>query len=201
MSPLKLGVLALQGDFQAHIKALARLDQHAAAPRKPEAIAELDGLVMPGGESTTLLKLMDYDPDWRSALTRFHREGRAILATCAGLILCAREVTDPPQESFAFFDAVVARNGYGRQLESFECQGAWEEDGSPLEMVFIRAPRITEIGPYATVLARRGDEPVLIAQGRALGAAFHPELTDDLALHARFVGLARESSRERTSEA
>ena len=185
----RIGVLALQGDFGAHIAAFGELGVDAREVRRPDELAGVNGLVMPGGESTTLLRFFDYEPRWRPALDRYREEGGAILGTCAGLILLAAEVLNPPQPSLGFLDVAVERNGYGRQIHSFTAEGSWS-DGSPLEMVFIRAPRIVRVGPHTEVLARHQEEPVLIREGRILAATFHPELTEDRTLHRRFVEIS-----------
>jgi len=186
----RVGVLALQGDFAAHRRALASLGVETLEVRRSRQLAELDALVIPGGESTTLLRLLGHEPEWWPALEAFHRDGRPLLGTCAGLILLAKEVTGPAQRSFGFLDVTVARNAYGRQIDSFETTGRWE-DGRPLEMVFIRAPRITRVGDDVDVLARHDDVPVLVRQGRVLGASFHPELTADPGVHRELRSLIR----------
>jgi 5'-phosphate synthase pdxT subunit len=182
-----VGVLALQGDFAAHERLLRGLGADVREVRRPRGLEGLDGLVVPGGESTTLLRHMDYEPSWWEALAGFHRRGGALFGTCAGLILLAREVT-PEQRSLALLDVAVERNAYGRQVDSFEVTGTWR-DGRPLEMVFIRAPRIVAVGPGVEVLAEHGGEPVLVAEGRVMAASFHPELTSDGGVHERFLGL------------
>jgi pyridoxal 5'-phosphate synthase pdxT subunit len=197
---MKIGVLALQGDFAMHARALARCRDRDGSPvevvevRKPEQLEELDGLIIPGGESTTLLKLMDL---WGfvPALEKFHGAGRPIFGTCAGLILLAREVTSPPQFSLGFIDVGVERNAYGRQRESFEAQGTAELDGrrAPVEMVFIRAPRIRRVGAGVQTLVRHGDEAVMARQGSVLVATFHPELTDDRTVHEYFCRMVAEA--------
>lgn len=191
---MKIGVLALQGDFALHGRALARVRRDEAVEsvevRKPAQLDGLDGLIIPGGESTTLLKLMDHWGFW-PALQKFHADGKPIFGTCAGAILVAREVDNPRQPSLGLIDIDVERNAYGRQRESFETEG--EADlGQPaqLEMVFIRAPRIRRVGPGVRVLARHKDEPVMVRQGDVLVATFHPELTDDAAVHDYFCGMA-----------
>lgn len=192
---MKIGVLALQGDFALHVKALARCGPavEVVEVRKPEQLDGLDGLIIPGGESTTLLKLMD---TWRfvPALEKFHADGKPIFGTCAGLIVTAREVTNPPQLSLGLIDVGVERNAYGRQRESFETRGTAVLDGrpAPVEMVFIRAPRICRVGPGVQTLARHGDEPVMARQGTVLVATFHPELTDDPTVHEYFCRMIRE---------
>jgi 5'-phosphate synthase pdxT subunit len=210
--PLRIGVLALQGDFALHARALRRCGGAGGDPpsgeagdaraievvevRKPEQLDDLDGLVMPGGESTTLLKLMDA---WGfvPALEKLHAAGTPIFGTCAGLILLAREVTKPAQFSLGFIDVEVERNAYGRQRESFQAAGTAALDARPvpIEMVFIRAPRIRRVGPDVTTLARHGDEPVMARQGTILVATFHPELTDDTTIHRYFCRMVAEARR------
>jgi 5'-phosphate synthase pdxT subunit len=183
---VRVGVLAIQGDFEAHSRALASLGADALEVRRPSELDGHRGLVIPGGESTTLLRFMEYEPEWWAGLRRFHARGGAFFGTCAGAILLAREVLNPAQRSLALLDVGVERNGYGRQIDSFEAIGDWS-DGSPLEMVFIRAPRIGRVGPGVEVLARLGTEPVLVRQGRIIAATFHPEMTSDLSVHRRFL--------------
>ena len=194
---MKTGVLALQGDFAQHAKALARCGVEAVEVRKPEQLADVDGLIIPGGESTTLLKLME---EWGfvPALERFHTEGRPIFGTCAGLILLARDVDNPKQFSLGFIDVGVERNAYGRQRESFEARGSASLDGrvAPIEMVFIRAPRIRRVGASVQTLARQGDEPVMAREGSVLVATFHPELTDDPTVHEYFCAMVKKARAE-----
>jgi len=184
---LRIGVLALQGDFALHVKALARCGVEAVEVRKPEQLADVDGLVIPGGESTTLLKLMD---EWHfvPALEKFHAAGKPMFGTCAGLILLARDVQHPRQFSLGLIDVDVERNAYGRQRESFEAHGTAMLDGTPtpIEMMFIRAPRIRRVGEGVEVLARQGGDPVMVKQGTVLVATFHPEVTDEQAVHRYF---------------
>jgi 5'-phosphate synthase pdxT subunit len=183
---VRIGVLALQGDFARHAQALTRLGVEAPEVRTPDQLAGLDGLVIPGGESTTLLKLMG-EP-FPPALRAFHAAGRPIYGTCAGLILLAREVVGPTQPSLGLLDATVERNAYGRQRESCEVETEARLDGTPvpLRMVFIRAPRILRVGPGVRTLATWRDEPVLAREGTLLAGTFHPELTDDLTVHRYF---------------
>ncbi|PYN93267.1 MAG: pyridoxal 5'-phosphate synthase glutaminase subunit PdxT [Candidatus Rokuibacteriota bacterium] len=203
---MKIGVLALQGDFEAHAKALSRVDASGALGepvesvevRKPGELADLDGLIIPGGESTTLLKLMT---DWgfMPALAEFHAKGRPLFGTCAGLILLARDVERPRQPSLGLIDVGVERNAYGRQRESFEARGVAELDGAqPVEMIFIRAPRIRRTGGGVTVLARHGDETVMAREGHVLVATFHPELTDDTAVHSYFCRMVERARSQRS---
>ena len=187
---MRIGVLALQGDFALHAAALRRAGAEPVEVRKPEALADADGLILPGGESTTLLHLMDAW-DFGPALRRFHEVGRPVFGTCAGLIVLAREVESPRQASLGLIDVTVERNSYGRQRESFEAldapeAGAGLDGAGPLPMIFIRAPRIRRVGPGVEVLARHAGEPVLAREGRVLVATFHPELTDDLTVHRYF---------------
>jgi 5'-phosphate synthase pdxT subunit len=189
---VRVGVLALQGDFAAHRSALGRLGVEAPEIRKPEELAGLDGLVIPGGESTTLLKLMgDAFP---TAVRALHAAGTPIYGTCAGLILLAREVRAPRQPSLGLIDVTVERNAYGRQRESFSAQGEAVLDGprQPLEMVFIRAPRITRAGTGVETLAKRGQDPVLVRSGHLLAATFHPELGHDPRIHQLFIDMVRQ---------
>ena len=200
MPHLTIGVLALQGDFAMHEAALARVGGVVTRQvRKPEDLDGLDGLVMPGGESTTLLKLMDA---WGfvPALEKFHAEGHPIFGTCAGLILLARDVDRPKQFSLGLIDVGVERNAYGRQRESFVAHGSAQLDGQtrPLEMVFIRAPRITRMGREVQPLAEQGGDTVMARQGSILVATFHPELTTDPGVHEYFCRMvASAAARER----
>jgi len=187
---MRIGVLALQGDFALHARALEKCGVEAVEVRKPAELDDIDGLIMPGGESTTLLKLMDAW-DFVPALEKFHSAGKPIFGTCAGLIVLAREVESPKQFSLGLIDVTVERNAYGRQRESFEASGTVRLDKDPiqLEMVFIRAPRIRRVGPGVEVLAEHGGEPVMARQERVLVATFHPELTDSTAVHRYFCDL------------
>ena len=186
---MRIGLLALQGNFAAHAAALRALGAESVEVRHVAALAELDGLIIPGGESTTLLNLMRDEP-WFDGLRAFHDAGGAMFGTCAGAILLSRVVTDPEQPSLGLLDAEIARNAYGRQVDSFEEEIRLDGDPEPLRAVFIRAPRFGAVGPAVAVWARRGDEPVLVRQGQVMASTFHPELTDDPRLHARFLELA-----------
>ncbi|MGH7278654.1 MAG: pyridoxal 5'-phosphate synthase glutaminase subunit PdxT [Candidatus Rokuibacteriota bacterium] len=190
--PLRIGVLALQGDFARHRAALEKCGAETVEVRKPEQLDDADGLVIPGGESTTLLKLMEA---WGfvAALEKLHASERPIFGTCAGLILLARDVEGPRQFSLGFIDVGVERNAYGRQRESFETPGTacLASRPTPLQMVFIRAPRIRRTGPGVETLAAHRGEPVMVRQGSVLAATFHPELTDDPAVHRYFCEMVQ----------
>lgn len=189
---MKIGVLALQGDFAMHRKALDRIGVDSVEVRMPRDLDQVAGLIMPGGESTTLLKLMDAW-DFVPALEKFHAAGKPIFGTCAGMILLAREVQSPAQASLGFIDLTVERNAYGRQKESFEAEGSGDlgQGPRPIKMVFIRAPRIRRMGPDVIPLAEHRGECVMARQGTVLVGAFHPELTDDPSVHQYFAGMVR----------
>jgi 5'-phosphate synthase pdxT subunit len=191
---MRIGVLALQGDFALHARTLEKCGVEAVEVRKPVELNGVDGLIMPGGESTTLLKLIDAW-NFAPALEKFHSAGKPIFGTCAGLIILAREVESPKQFSLGLIDVTVERNAYGRQRESFEASGTVRLDKDPiqLEMVFIRAPRIRRVGPGVEVLAEHGGEPVMARQDRVLVATFHPELTDSTVVHRYFCDLVERS--------
>ena len=188
---MRIGVLALQGDFALHAAALRRAAMEPVEVRKPGALDGVEGLILPGGESTTLLHLMDVW-DFGPALRAFHASARPLFGTCAGLIVLAREVEGPRQPSLGLIDVTVERNSYGRQRESFEAEtpAALGDGSEPLRMVFIRAPRIRRAGPGVEVLARHAGDPVLAREGAVLVATFHPELTGDLAVHRYFYRMA-----------
>ena len=185
---MKAGVLALQGDFAAHARALRGLGAEVGEVRRCAALDDLDALVIPGGESTALLKLMEDEP-WFDAIRGFHARGGALLGTCAGAILLARRVV-PEQPSLGLLDATIARNAWGRQAQSFEA--VVDVEGAATPGVFIRAPRIVDVGPGVEVVARFGGEPVAVRQGCLLAATFHPELADAPALHRMLLAHARE---------
>jgi len=191
-----IGVLALQGGFALHRRALDSIEVPSAEIRMPQQLEAVEGLIMPGGESTTLLKLMDAW-DFVPALETFHREGKPIFGTCAGLILVAREVSSPAQFSLGLIDIAAERNAYGRQRESFETtlDADLGEGPRPVKAVFIRAPRIRRLGPTVTPLATRDGECVMAREGSVLVAAFHPELTDDTSVHRYFADIVRRRSR------
>jgi len=189
-----VGVLALQGDFAAHRRALARLGAASVAVRKPADLAGVDALVLPGGESTAMLRGMDRDR-LEAPLADFIRSGRPVLGTCAGAILLARRVRNPPQRSFGALDIDVERNGYGTQIDSFSAPLEAEGPLTGLLGVFIRAPRIRRVGPDVTVLARERGEPVLVRHGPIWAATFHPELTDDDRVLRAWLGEPAENAR------
>jgi pyridoxal 5'-phosphate synthase pdxT subunit len=187
----KVGVLALQGDFAAHGAALERAGAEPVFVRERSQFADLDGIVIPGGESTTMLKLLHYD-ELFEALMEFGRR-KPVFGTCAGAILLASDVSHPAQESLGLMDLSVERNGYGRQIDSRVAEIDPDPDFArrtapgKLEAVFIRAPIIRRIGSGAKVLARYAGDPVLVEQGPHLVATFHPELTADLRVHELFL--------------
>lgn len=191
-----LGVLAIQGDFEAHANALHEVGAEVVLVRRPEQLADVDGLVIPGGESTTFLKFLERD-GFLGALQEFVRN-KPSFGTCAGCILLAKEVLHPSQPSLGVLDASVERNAYGRQIDSVIESADTKLDGGPLEMVYIRAPRIVKTGPEVKVLAERDGFPVLVEQGKVLAATFHPELSADRRVHARFVELVRRHAAERS---
>jgi 5'-phosphate synthase pdxT subunit len=186
----RIGVLAIQGDFAAHSQALQDAGADAVEVRKTSELAGLDGLILPGGESTTFLKFLERDGLLES-LQRFVAEKPAF-GTCAGCILLARNVSCPPQQSLAVMDISVERNAYGRQIDSAIRTSETKLPGGPLEMVYIRAPRILRVGPGIEVMAERDGFPVLVREGRLLAATFHPELSSDRRVHRLFVEMVRE---------
>jgi 5'-phosphate synthase pdxT subunit len=184
---MRIGILAVQGDFREHAAMLRRLDAEPVEVRKPEQLEDLDGLVIPGGESTAIMRLVRIY-GLEEALRRFERP---VFGTCAGMILLDRN-------HLGLVDVSVRRNAYGRQVASFEADLVLEGEDVPLRGVFIRAPRVAEAGPGVDVLAEHDGEPVLLRDGRFLVASFHPELTDDTRVHELFLELVREESSVRT---
>lgn len=184
---MRIGILALQGAFREHRRAFARLGVDAVEVRLPRQLEGVDGLVIPGGESTTMAKLMvSYGLD--DAIVAFHRSGGAVWGTCAGAILVAREVLGrADQPRLGLLDIGVARNAYGRQVASFEADLDIVGLSRPFRGVFIRAPRIVEVGPRVDVLARHDGRPVAVAGDRVWATVFHPELSRDDRLHQRFL--------------
>ncbi|MFE6102710.1 pyridoxal 5'-phosphate synthase glutaminase subunit PdxT [Streptomyces laurentii] len=187
-----IGVLALQGDVREHLIALAAADAVARPVRRPEELAEVDGLVIPGGESTTISKLATLFGLMEPVRKRI-ATGMPVYGTCAGLIMLADKILDPRsgQETFGGIDMIVRRNAFGRQNESFEASIAVRGIESPVEGVFIRAPWVESVGAEAEVLAEHGGHIVAVRQGRALATSFHPELTGDHRIHALFVDMVR----------
>jgi len=200
---MKIGVLALQGGFNLHDERLQELGTEPFLVKKASEISGLDGLVIPGGESTTLLKLAD--TELRKKIASSVHEGLPLFATCAGLIFVSKKVESPHQESLGLLDVDVKRNAYGRQVDSFiESQLAWTQSGqqflkvinkqgeqnSICEAVFIRAPRIVRTGPAVEVLMKHDNDPILVRQGNILGATFHPELSAQaMVVHQGFLAL------------
>ena len=188
----KIGVLAVQGNFREHAAMLRRLGAEPVEVRKRGELEGLDGLVIPGGESTAIGRLIRLY-GLEEAIRSFERP---VLGTCAGMILLARDAVDgvPGQPLLNLVDVVVRRNGYGRQVWSFEADLALDGEEEPLRGIFIRAPRVEHAGPEVEVLAELDGDPVLLRQGRFLVAAFHPELTDDGRVHERFLELVEEET-------
>jgi 5'-phosphate synthase pdxT subunit len=183
---VKIGVLAVQGDFAAHATMLRRL---GAEPVEVRTAADLDGcagLILPGGESTTQLQFLQEEGLY-PAIKKFAAEGRGVFGTCAGAILLANEVLHPPQDSLGILDMTVLRNGYGRQVASDIFFGDSKLADEPLEMVFIRAPVIERVGDRVEVLAEYAGKPALVQDGKVLAATFHPELTEDATVHEHFL--------------
>ncbi|MEN3330739.1 MAG: pyridoxal 5-phosphate synthase pdxT subunit [Blastocatellia bacterium] len=188
-SLMKIGVLAVQGDYAAHARMLERIGVEAVELRRAGEFDEVDGLIIPGGESTTMLKFVE-EEKLGDAIKSFAASARPIFATCAGAILVAREVSNPPQASLGLMDIAVARNAYGRQVDSFISTVDTTLAGGPLEAVFIRAPKITRVGNGVVTIATLKGEPVMVRQGNLVAATFHPELTDDDRAHRLLVELA-----------
>jgi 5'-phosphate synthase pdxT subunit len=184
---LTIGVLALQGDFDAHRKRLEELGAKVVLVKKPEQLDSIDGLVIPGGESSTFLKLLG--EGGFEKLKEFVSD-KPTFGTCAGAILLAKEVENPKQVGLGAIDIGIRRNAFGRQIDSSIRQGVFRD--SPLEMVFIRAPKIERVGPGVEILARESKDPVVVLQGRSMAATFHPELSDDSRIHEFFLALVRD---------
>lgn len=187
---MTIGVLAIQGDFDAHKKRLEELGADVVLVRKPEQLDEIDGLVIPGGESGAFLKILG--ERGFAKLKEFVRL-KPTFGTCAGAIMLAKEVTNPEQPGLGALDIGIRRNAYGRQIDSSIREGQF--GGSPLEMVFIRAPKIERVGPGVEVIATEGKDPVAVRQGRAMAATFHPELSDDPRVHQKFLELVTNGHR------
>jgi pyridoxal 5'-phosphate synthase pdxT subunit len=190
---MRIGILAVQGDYEAHARMLERLGAEYFFIRTAQDAARADAIILPGGESTTMLKFLR-EEGLEAPLRAHAARGGAYLATCAGAILLAREVRSPAQWSLGLVDVAVTRNAYGRQLASEVRSAPSKLKAEPLEMVFIRAPLIEEIGPQVEVLATDGGRPVLVRQDKMLVATFHPELTGDTTVHEYFLKMAAEAA-------
>lgn len=189
-SAVKIGVLALQGDFAAHRQMLERAGAQAVEVRRSEELSSIQGLIIPGGESTTMLKFLT-EEDLLEPIRQFAASGKPIFGTCAGAILLAHEATNPTQPSLNLLDMTVARNAYGRQVDSFIGEIKTALAGGTMEAVFIRAPRITALGEKVEVLATHNGEPVFVREGNIFAATFHPELTNDDRAHRLFLAAVR----------
>jgi 5'-phosphate synthase pdxT subunit len=185
---MTIGVLAIQGDFAAHARALRRIGADTIEVRRAKDLDASDGLIIPGGESTTMLKFIE-EEKLAEPIAGFARAGKPIFGTCAGAILLAREVYNPTQASLGLIDIAVERNAYGRQVDSFIVDAETSFEGGPLEAVFIRAPNIVRVGPNVEVLASLNGRVVFARQDNILVATFHPELTEDGRAHALFVDM------------
>jgi 5'-phosphate synthase pdxT subunit len=183
-APTKIGVLALQGDFDAHRKRLEELGAEVVLVKKPEQFDEIVALVIPGGESTTFLKLLGEEGFQK---LREFVQVKPTFGTCAGAILLARDVLNPPQRGLGVLNVSIRRNAYGRQRDSHIVSEPTKLGGDPLEMVFIRAPKFEDLGPTVEVLAREGNDPVLVRDKHVLAATFHPELSEDTRVHEYFL--------------
>jgi 5'-phosphate synthase pdxT subunit len=186
---MTIGVLALQGDFDAHRRRLEELGAKVVLVKKPEQLDDIDGLVIPGGESGTFLKLLG--EEGLAKLKEFVH-AKPTFGTCAGAILLATEVENPKQTGLGALDIRIRRNAYGRQIDSSIREGRLGD--SPLEMVFIRAPKIERVGPNVEVIATEGSDAVAVRQGNVMAATFHPELSDDTRVHQAFLDLCRTAS-------
>jgi len=194
LNTMTIGVLALQGDFDAHRRRLEELGAKVVLVKKPEQLDTIDGLVIPGGESSTFLKLLG--EAGFEKLKQFVRR-KPTFGTCAGAILLAKEVENPAQAGLGVLDIGIRRNAYGRQLDSSIREGKFGSD--PIEMVFIRAPKIERIGPGVEIIATEGNDPVAVRQGSVMAATFHPELSADPRLHRAFLNLVANGDGKTTS--
>ena len=197
---MKIGILAVQGDFAAHAAMLAGLGAETVEVRTVADLDDCDGLILPGGESTTQLQFLQEEGLFE-AVKKFAADGRAVFGTCAGAILLATEVKNPAQASLGLLDMTVLRNAYGRQMASDVFFGSSKLTDVPLEMVFIRAPIIDRVGPGIEVLAEYGGKPVLVRKANVMAATFHPELTADDTVHRHFLELVQTGVGIRTSVA
>jgi 5'-phosphate synthase pdxT subunit len=188
---MRIGVLAIQGGYDAHARMLEELDAEPILIRKPGELATVEALIIPGGESTTFLKFLERD-GFLETLRSFTK-AKPTFGTCAGCILLAKEVLNPAQAALGVLDVTVERNAYGRQNDSMIQQAPTVLPGGPLEMVYIRAPRITRLGAGVASLAERDGSPVLVRKGNLLAATFHPELSEDRRVHQYFLDMVRDS--------
>lgn len=194
-SEVNIGILAVQGDFEAHAAMLEGLGVETVEVRKPVHLEGCDGLILPGGESTTQLQFLQ-EEGLSEAILKFAARGGAIFGTCAGAILLAMEVQNPEQDSLKLVDMTVLRNGYGRQVASDVVRGPSKLKKDPVEMVFIRGPIIERTGPSVEVLAEYSGKPTLVQCGHILAATFHPELTEDTTVHEHFLQIAAAGSNQ-----
>ena len=192
---MKIGILAIQGDFEAHAAMLERLGAKTAEVRTPADLESCDGLILPGGESTTQLKFLQ-EEGLADKIVKFAERGGAIFGTCAGAILLAKDVKHPQQDSLNLMDITVVRNAYGRQIASDVVSGPTTLKNEPLEMVFIRGPVIERAGPEVKVLAEYAGKPALVQRENIMAATFHPELTDDTTVHEYFLRLAKAGAKQ-----
>jgi 5'-phosphate synthase pdxT subunit len=196
---VKIGILAVQGDFQAHAQMLADLGVETVEVRTPDDLKDCDGLILPGGESTTQLQFLK-EEGLEAAIQKFAADDKAIFGTCAGAILLASQVKNPQQDSLKLLDMTVLRNGYGRQVHSDVVSGPSTLRKEPLEMVFIRGPVIERVGPKVEVLAEYAGKPALVQKGHILASTFHPELTSDSTVHRHFLDLVRLGASSKTAD-
>lgn len=192
---MKIGILAVQGDFEAHAEMLKQLGAETVEVRTPADLEDCDGLVLPGGESTTQLKFLR-EEGLSGKIQEFAEHGGAIFGTCAGAILLATDVQHPKQDSLSLLDMTVVRNAYGRQIASDVVCGPTSLRKEPLEMVFIRGPVIERAGPGVKILAEYAGKPALVQRDHIMAATFHPELTDDTTVHEHFLRLAAAGGRQ-----
>lgn len=196
---MKIGILAVQGDFEAHAAMLHSLGVETVEVRTVAGLQGCDGIILPGGESTTQLQFLQEEGLF-AAIRKFSAAGRAVFGTCAGAVLLASHVKNPPQDSLGLMDMTILRNGYGRQLASDVFFGPTQLKRSPLEMVFIRGPIIESAAPDVAVLAEHAGKPALVQKDNVLAATFHPELTDDTTVHEHFLQMAG-ARKEKAAEA
>jgi 5'-phosphate synthase pdxT subunit len=197
---VKIGILAVQGDFAAHAAMLAGMGIDTVEVRTPADLEGCDGLILPGGESTTQLQFLQEEGLYET-IKRFGADGHAVFGTCAGAILLASDVQNPKQDSLGLLDMTVLRNGYGRQIASDVFFAKSKLKNEPLEMVFIRGPIIDRTGPGIEILAKHDRKPAIVRKGKILATTFHPELTSDTTVHEYFLKLVAESGKPRPSNA